>query len=76
MANAKNDIADLTDQITDAINALASAAKRQVRSGYNAAQGATTTVEETLEDVSVRRPFVMVGLAFGIGFLIGVNWRR
>ena len=76
MANAKNDIADLTDQITDAINALASAAKRQAQSGYTAAQGATATVEETLEDVSARRPLVTVGLAFGIGFLIGVNWRR
>ena len=36
---------DLTDQITDAINALASAAKSQAQSGYNAAQGATTTTE-------------------------------
>jgi hypothetical protein len=63
MATAKNDVGDLTDQISDAINALARAAKRQAQSGYNAAQGATTTAEETLEDIIVRRPLATAGLA-------------
>jgi ElaB/YqjD/DUF883 family membrane-anchored ribosome-binding protein len=76
MANAKNNIADLTDQIADALNALSGAAKIQAQRGYNAAQGATTTVEETLEDVIARRPFATVGLAFGLGLLIGVTRRR
>ena len=76
MANAKNDIADLTDQITNALNTLAGAAKQQAQTGYNTAQGAATTVEETLEDAVVRRPLAAVGLAFGLGLLVGVAWRR
>ena len=94
----KNDIAALTDQITDAINTLASAAKKQARRGYrdaranvdsaiddasarggamlDAAQDAAVSLEETLEDVITQRPLAAVGLALGIGFLIGVTWRR
>ena len=41
-----------------------------------AAQDAATTVEETLEDAIVQRPIAAVGLAVGLGFLIGVTWRR
>jgi ElaB/YqjD/DUF883 family membrane-anchored ribosome-binding protein len=42
----------------------------------NAAQDAATSVEETLEDVIAERPLATVGLALGLGFLIGVTWRR
>jgi ElaB/YqjD/DUF883 family membrane-anchored ribosome-binding protein len=42
----------------------------------NAAQDAAVSVEETLEDVIAERPLATVGLALGIGFLIGVTWRR
>ena len=94
----KNDIAALTDQITDALNTFAGAAKKQARRGYKqarenidstlddvsergsaalgAAQDAAVTVEETLEDVITQRPLATVALALGIGFLIGVTWRR
>jgi ElaB/YqjD/DUF883 family membrane-anchored ribosome-binding protein len=41
-----------------------------------AAQDAAVSVEETLEDVIAERPLATVGLALGIGFLIGVTWRR
>jgi ElaB/YqjD/DUF883 family membrane-anchored ribosome-binding protein len=41
-----------------------------------AAQDAATTIEETLEDVITQRPLATVGLALGLGFLIGVTWRR
>ncbi|HLJ00607.1 MAG TPA: DUF883 domain-containing protein [Bradyrhizobium sp.] len=41
-----------------------------------AAQDAATSVEETLEDVIAERPLATVGLALGLGFLIGVTWRR
>jgi len=34
------------------------------------------SLEETLEDVITQRPLAAVGLALGIGFLIGVTWRR
>jgi ElaB/YqjD/DUF883 family membrane-anchored ribosome-binding protein len=42
----------------------------------DAAQSAATTIEDTLEDVIVQRPLATVGLALGLGFLIGVTWRR
>jgi ElaB/YqjD/DUF883 family membrane-anchored ribosome-binding protein len=94
----KDDIAALTDQITDALNTFAGAAKKQARKGYKqaranvdsaiddasergsamfgAAQDAAVTLEETLEDVIVQRPLATVAIALGLGFLIGVTWRR
>jgi len=98
VTNVKNDIAALTDQITDALNALAGTAKKQAGRGYkqaranvdsavgdlsersgammDAAQDAAASIEETLEDIITQRPLATVGLALGLGFLIGVTWRR
>ena len=98
VAAVKNDIAALTDQITDALNTFAGNAKKQARRGYKearanvdsavddvsergsammeAAQDAAHSIEETLEDVIAQRPLATVGLALGLGFLIGVTWRR
>jgi ElaB/YqjD/DUF883 family membrane-anchored ribosome-binding protein len=42
----------------------------------DAAQDAAVSIEETLEDVITQRPLATVGLALGIGFLIGATWRR
>jgi ElaB/YqjD/DUF883 family membrane-anchored ribosome-binding protein len=42
----------------------------------DAAQEAAGTLEESLEDAIVQRPLAAVGLALGLGFLIGVTWRR
>lgn len=42
----------------------------------DAAQNAATSIGDTLEDVIVQRPLATVGLALGLGFLIGVTWRR
>lgn len=42
----------------------------------DAAQNAASSIEDTLEDVIAQRPLATVGLALGIGFLIGVTWRR
>jgi ElaB/YqjD/DUF883 family membrane-anchored ribosome-binding protein len=42
----------------------------------DAAQDAATSLEETLEDAITQRPLATVGLALGIGFLIGIAWRR
>ena len=94
----KNDIAALTDQITDALNSFAGTAGKQARRGYkqaragaeqavddmsergsammDAAQDAASSVGETLEDAISQRPLATVGLALGLGFLIGVTWRR
>ncbi len=41
-----------------------------------AAQDAAISIEESLEDVIAQRPLATVGLALGLGFLIGVTWRR
>ena len=42
----------------------------------DAAQDAATSIEETLEDAIAQRPLTTVGLALGLGFLIGIAWRR
>jgi ElaB/YqjD/DUF883 family membrane-anchored ribosome-binding protein len=94
----KNDIAALTEQITDALNSFANNAGKQARRHYKdaranaestlddmsergsammgAAQDAASSIEESLEDVITQRPLATVGLALGLGFLIGVAWRR
>jgi ElaB/YqjD/DUF883 family membrane-anchored ribosome-binding protein len=41
-----------------------------------AAGDAANSIEETLEDVITQRPLATVGLALGLGFLIGATWRR
>jgi ElaB/YqjD/DUF883 family membrane-anchored ribosome-binding protein len=98
VAAVKNDIATLTEQITDALNNFAGTASKQARQGYkqaranvdsvmsdvqdrgsaalDAAQDAAHSIEETLEEVIQERPLATVGLALGLGFLIGVTWRR
>ncbi len=42
----------------------------------DAAQDAYGSIEETLEDAITQRPLATVGIALGIGFLIGAAWRR
>jgi len=42
----------------------------------DAAHDAASSIEESLEDVITQRPLATVGLALGIGFLIGATWRR
>ncbi|MEW6769615.1 MAG: DUF883 domain-containing protein [Pseudomonadota bacterium] len=42
----------------------------------DAAQDYASSLEESLEDAIVQKPLAAVGLALGLGFLIGVTWRR
>ena len=94
----KNDIADLSQQISDAVTALGVIAQSQARRGLrnaranvdslmsdasdragavaNAAQDAAASVGDTLADVIEERPVATLALALGLGFLIGVTWRR
>nr|WP_246801344.1 DUF883 family protein [Bradyrhizobium genosp. L] len=90
----KNDIAALTEQITDALNSFANNAGKQARRHYKEARAnaesalddmsergsammdAASSLEESLEEVITQRPLATVGLALGLGFLIGVTWRR
>ena len=57
------------DSAVDGISERGSAA-------MDAAQDAAISIEETLEDVVTQRPLATVGLALGLGFLVGVTWRR
>lgn len=94
----KNDVAALTEQITDALNAFTGEASKQARRGvkqaranaedmmsdmrerssaaYDAAHDTAYSLEETLEDSITQRPLAAVGLALGLGVLIGMAWRR
>ncbi len=42
----------------------------------DAAYGAASSMEESLEDAISQRPLATVGIALGIGILIGAAWRR
>ena len=42
----------------------------------DAAHDAASSIGESLEEVIAERPLATVGLALGLGFLIGVTWRR
>jgi ElaB/YqjD/DUF883 family membrane-anchored ribosome-binding protein len=87
----KNDISALADQISDVIDAFKGDTYKQARANVDtmmadagkrgsealdAAQDYAGTLEESLEDAITQRPLAAVGLAVGLGFLIGVTWRR
>ena len=42
----------------------------------DAAHDAASSVEESLEDMITQRPLATVGIAVGLGFLMGAMWRR
>lgn len=60
-ANVDSTVADLSKRGSEALDA---------------AQDAAATLEDTLEDAIQQRPIAAIGLALGLGFLIGVTWRR
>jgi ElaB/YqjD/DUF883 family membrane-anchored ribosome-binding protein len=58
------------------VDSMMSDATDRGYAALDAAQEAAATLEETVEDAIVQRPLAAVGLAVGLGFLIGVTWRR
>ena len=94
----KNDIAHLSQQISEAVNALGAVAQGQARRGLRnaranvdsvmsdasdragtvvtAARDAASSVGDTLADAIQERPVATLAFALGLGFLIGVTWRR
>jgi len=42
----------------------------------DAAHDAASSIEESLEEIITQRPLATVGLAVGLGFLMGAIWRR
>jgi ElaB/YqjD/DUF883 family membrane-anchored ribosome-binding protein len=58
------------------VNAAVDGLSERGGAAMDAAQGAAVSIEETLEDVITQRPLATVGLALGLGLLIGATWRR
>ena len=58
--------------IDSAVDDVSERGSAMMDSAYDAA----SSLEESLEDVIAQRPLATVGIALGIGFLIGVAWRR
>ncbi|MES2601099.1 MAG: DUF883 domain-containing protein [Pseudomonadota bacterium] len=58
------------------VDSMMSDAGKRGSEALDAAQDYAGTLEESLEDAITQRPLAAVGLAVGLGFLIGVTWRR
>jgi ElaB/YqjD/DUF883 family membrane-anchored ribosome-binding protein len=65
LRHARTNVDSMVADASDRVGAVASAAQLQASS-----------IADTLEDVIRERPLSTVGLALGLGFLIGVTWRR
>jgi ElaB/YqjD/DUF883 family membrane-anchored ribosome-binding protein len=63
--NARDNVESAVDDLSERGGAM-----------MGAAQDAAASMEETLENVITERPLATVGLALGLGFLIGMTWRR
>ena len=63
-------------QARSSVDSMISDAQDRGSAALDAAQDAAYSLEETLEDVVKQRPLATVGLALGLGFLIGATWRR
>jgi ElaB/YqjD/DUF883 family membrane-anchored ribosome-binding protein len=58
------------------VDSMMSDVSQRGSEALDAAQDYAGTLEESLEDAITQRPLAAVGLAVGLGFLIGVTWRR
>jgi ElaB/YqjD/DUF883 family membrane-anchored ribosome-binding protein len=58
------------------VNSFVDGATTKGAAALEAAQDAASSLEDTIEDAIVQRPLASIGLAVGLGFLIGVTWRR
>jgi ElaB/YqjD/DUF883 family membrane-anchored ribosome-binding protein len=58
------------------VEPLVAGASDRVGAVANAAQVHASSMADTLEDVIRDRPLSSVAIALGLGFLIGVAWRR
>ena len=58
------------------VDSIVSDAAKKGGAALTAAQDAAVSLEDTVEEAIVQRPMASMGLALGLGFLIGVTWRR
>ncbi|MGH6677579.1 MAG: DUF883 family protein [Bradyrhizobium sp.] len=63
-------------QARDKVDSAVSDLSKRGGAAANAAQEAADTIESTVEDFVGQRPLAAIGLALGVGFLIGLSWRR
>ena len=63
-------------QARHGVDAALSDAQERGNAAMEAAQDAANSLEETLEDAIRERPVAAIAVALGLGFLIGVTWRR
>jgi ElaB/YqjD/DUF883 family membrane-anchored ribosome-binding protein len=63
-------------QAREQVDSMVSDASERGSAAMETAQDMASSLEETIEDAIQQRPIAAVGLAIGLGFLIGVTWRR
>ena len=63
-------------QARNNVDSMISDASERGSTVRDAAQDAAYSIEETLEDVITQHPLTTVGITLGLGFLIGLTWRR
>ena len=65
LKNARTNVDSMVSDASEGVGAVAGAAK-----------DAAATISETFEDAIHERPLASMAIALGLGFLIGVTWRR
>jgi ElaB/YqjD/DUF883 family membrane-anchored ribosome-binding protein len=69
---ARRSYRDARANVDSAVDDMSERGSAMMDSAYDAA----SSLEESLEDAIAQRPLATVGIALGIGFLIGAAWRR
>lgn len=76
---ARRGVKEARSRADDAFSDLqdrGSAVYDDLRERGSAAYDAASSMEESLEDAITQRPLASVGLALGLGVLIGMAWRK
>jgi ElaB/YqjD/DUF883 family membrane-anchored ribosome-binding protein len=63
-------------QVHDNVDSIKSDSSKRGGTVRDAAEDVAYSIEEALEDVTKQHPLTTVGIALGLGFLIGLTWRR
>ena len=58
------------------VDSMVADASDRVGAVASTAQSQASSIADTLEDAIRERPLSTVGLALGLGFLVGLTWRR
>jgi len=83
-ANTLNDLSTVAQRqvrrgyrsTRSSVDAVVSDVAKQGSEAVDAVQDTAASLEESLEDAVRERPIAAMGLAIGLGFLVGVTWRR